>query len=194
VNGSKSFKFYEWDISVPKKAVYHPFDFKLKINPKKPKMLSKTLQMHYGYTPLHTYINVKYSVPAEWLAYGDKLCGVSFNGKRTYYEGGKLNGNQLSFKTRSLGEYAITFDDTSPVIKVLKFGRNFRFKVTDNLSGVKTIKCSIDGKWILAEYEPKLSRVWGEIPAWIKGGSHDFKLVVTDSKGNTMKYERTITL
>ncbi|PCJ63943.1 MAG: hypothetical protein COA58_15035 [Bacteroidetes bacterium] len=194
IEGNKSFKFYEWNISIPKKAVYHPFDFKLSIKPTKPKMLSKTLQMHYGYTPLHTYVNINYKVPTEWLAYGNKLCGVSFNGKRTYYEGGSLKGNVLSFRTRSLGQYAITFDDQPPVIKVLRMGRNFRFRVTDNLSGITKIKCSIDGKWILAEYEPKTSRVWGEIPKWIKGGKHLFKLVVTDDKGNTSKYDRELTL
>lgn len=194
IQGNKSFKFYEWNIAVPQKAVYHPFDFKLSIHPTKPKMLSKTFQMHHGYTPLHTYINIQYSVPAEWLAYGSKLCGVSFDGKRTYYEGGSLKGNILSFKTRSLGKYAITYDDQAPVIKALTMGRKYRFRVTDNLSGVESIKCSIDGKWILAEYEPKTNRIWGEIPNWIKGGSHHFKLVVTDAKGNTTGYDQDLTL
>lgn len=194
VSGDKRIKFYEWDISIPKKAVYHPFDFKMKILPKKPRMLSKTMQMHYGYTPLHSYMDIRYKVPAQWMEYGDKLCAVSFGGTRTYYEGGTLSGNVLSFRSRSLGEYAITYDNTDPVIKVLSFGKNYRFKVTDNLSGVKTIKCSIDDKWILSEYEPKTSRVWGEIPAWIKPGSHKFKIVVVDGRGNKAEYQRNVTL
>lgn len=194
VAGGESFKFYEWNISIPKKAVYHPFDFKLNIGPAKPNMLSKTLQMHYGYTPLHTYINVTYDVPAKWLSYGDKLCAVSFDGKRIYYEGGTLSGNKLSFKTRSLGEYAITYDDEAPQITVKQFGRKFKFRVTDNLSGVDQITCSIDGKWILAEYEPKTNTVWGEIPSWITGGNHELKLIVIDSKKNRSEYKRDITL
>lgn len=194
VTGGESFKFYEWSISVPKKAVYHPFDFKLSIGPAKPNMLSKTLQMHYGYTPLHTYISVKYDVPAKWLSYGNKLCAVSFDGKRIYYEGGTLSGNKLSFKTRSLGEYAITYDDEAPKITVKQFGRKFKFRVTDNLSGVDQIICSIDGKWILAEYEPKTSTVWGEIPSWITGGNHELKLIVIDSKKNRSEYKRDISL
>ena len=194
VNGYKRIQYYEWDIAIPTKAVYHPFDFKMKINPRKPKMLSKTFQMHYGYTPMHTYVNVIYKVPPQWLAYGDKLCGVSFNGKRTYYEGGSLKGDVLNFRTRSLGEYAITYDDEAPKLTVQTFGRKYRFRVTDNLSGVKTIRCSIDGKWILAEYEPKTNKIWGEIPAWIKSGKHEFKLVVLDAKGNKAEYQRSVTL
>lgn len=194
VVGGESFAFYEWNISIPKKAVYHPFDFKLAIEPAKPKMLSKTLQMHYGYTPLHTYINVSYTVPAKWLSYGSKLCAVSFGGKRTYYEGGKLSGNKLSFRTRSLGEYAITYDNEAPKITAKQVGRKFKFRVTDDLSGVDKITCSIDGKWILAEYEPKTNTIWGEIPAWVKDGSYAFKLVVVDSKENKSEYKRDITL
>lgn len=194
VETSKRIKYYEWDITVPQKAVYHPFDFKLGINPKRPNMLSKTLQMHYGYTPLHTYMNIRYTVPQEWLKYGSKLCAVSFSGKRTFYEGGTLSGNVLSFKSRSLGEYAITYDDTKPTIRVVSFGKNWKFKVADNLSGVKTVRCSLDGKWLLYDYEPKTTSVWGEIPAWIKPGSHDFRIEVTDYKGNKEVYERKMTL
>jgi len=194
VTGSKSFKFYEWNISVPSEAVYHPFDFKMSIKPKKEKMLSKTLQMHYGYTPLHTYINIEYSVPAEWLKYGDKLCGVSFDGRRTYYEAGSLSGNILSFRTRSLGDYAITYDNVPPVVKTISFGKKYRFRVTDNLSGVSSLTCSIDDKWILAEYEPKTGAVWGEIPSWIKPGTYEFKLVALDDKGNKTEIKKSITL
>ena len=192
VTGSTSFTYQNWDISIPKKAVYHPFDFKMTTAAQKPDMLSETFQMHYGYTPLHTYIYVSRKIPAEWIAYGDKLCAVSFDGARIYYEGGTLTGNKLKFKTRSLGQYAITYDDQAPKLKPLNVGRDFKFSVSDNLSGVDKIYCSLDGKWILAEYEPKTERIWGTIPAWIKGGSHDFKLIVKDSKGNKTTYEKTI--
>jgi murein DD-endopeptidase MepM/ murein hydrolase activator NlpD len=193
VSGSTSFSYQNWSISIPKKAVYHPFDFKMTTAAKKPKMLSETFQMHYGYTPLHTYIEVSRTVPQEWInLYGDKLCAVSFDGKRQYYEGGTLSGSKLSFRTRSLGEYAITYDNEVPKITVKQFGKKFRFRVTENLSKVDKIICSIDGKWILAEYEPKTSTVWGEIPAWIKSGNYEFKLIVIDGKGNRAEYKRNI--
>lgn len=195
VNGTTSITYQNWSIYVPKKAVYHPFDFRLTQLPKKPKMLSETFQMHYGYTPLHTYIQVSRTMTPAWInTYGDKLCAVSFDGKRTYYEGGKLNGNKLSFKTRSLGEYAITYDNEAPKITVKQFGKKFRFKVTDNLSGVDQIICSIDGKWILAEYEPKTNTVWGEIPAWIKPGTYEYKLIVIDNKKNRSEYTKSVKL
>lgn len=190
---AKVITYDNWQINIPAKAIYHSFDFKLKENPSKPEMLSKTLQMHYSYTPLHTYIYVTYTVPPEWLKYGNKLCAVSFDGKR-YYEGGVLKDNKLIFKTRSLGEYAIAVDNEAPTIKPIVFGTNFKFRIKDNLSEVKQIICSLDGKWILAEYEPKTDLVWGEIPKWIAAGKHDFKLVVIDGRGNRAEYTQSLIL
>ena len=192
ISSGTSFKFYEWDITIPKEAVYHPFDFKMSIKPKKENMLSKTFQMHYPYTPLHTYIDVKYTVPDAWLSYGDKLCAVSIDGKRLTYEGGVLKGNILTFRTRSLGEYAITYDDKPPVLRVSNFGKNFKFSVSENLSKIDRIICSMDGKWILAEYEPKTGMIWGEIPKWLKPGEYDFKLVVIDGRGNRAEFARKL--
>lgn len=194
VNTGASFKFYDWTITIPSKAVYHPFDFKMSIKPTKENMLSKTFQMHYPYTPLHTYIYIKYQVPDAWLKYGTKLCAVSIEGKKITYEGGVLKDKSLSFRTRSLGEYAITYDDKPPVLRVINLGKNFKFTVKDNLSKVETIVCQLDGKWILAEYEPKTGAIWGEIPNWLKPGSYDFKLVVTDGRGNSTEFTQKMTI
>ena len=194
VKNNTRIQFYEWDINVPKKSIYHPFDFKLKIKNVKSGMLSKTLQMHYPYTPLHSYINVSYTVPEKWMSYGSKLCAFSMDGSRTYYEGGTLHGNVLKFKTRSLGEYAIGYDELPPTIKPIQVGKSYRFSVKDNLSGVKEFICSIDDKWILAEYEPKTNIISGTIPNWIKPGEYIFKLIVKDNRGNTSKFERKLIL
>ena len=194
VKNNTRIQFYEWDINVPKKSVYHPFDFKLKIKNAKKNMLSKTLQMHYPYTALHSYINVAYSVPEKWMSYGSKLCAFSMDGSRTYYEGGTLSGNVLTFKTRSLGEYAIGYDSKAPTIEAVNVGKSYRFRVRDDLSGVKKITCSIDDKWILAEYEPKTNTVSGSIPNWIKPGTYNFKLILEDARNNKSQFEQKIVL
>ena len=73
-------------------------------------------------------------------------------------------------------------------------GRKFKFNARDNLSGIKTIICSVDDKWILAEYEPKTNTIFGEIPAWIKNGSLEFKLVVIDHKNNRSEFKQQVNL
>ena len=194
VSGNATLNYYEWKIAVPSKAIYHPLDLHLSILPKKQEMLSKTLQMHYPYTPLHTYLNISYKVPEKWIKYGDKLCAFSMEGKKRYYEGGTLKGSSLHFKTRSFGRYAIAVDEVPPRLTPIKVGKSYRFKVTDDLSGVKEITASIDDKWILAEYEPKTQTIWGTIPNWIKPGEYAFKLVVSDARKNKTVFTQKIKL
>ena len=62
--------------------------------------------------------------------------------------------------------------------------RNIAFTVTDNLSGVKNYTATLDGKWILMEYDPKKRKMYYTIDNHFPSGNHQFKLIVKDSKGN----------
>ena len=55
--------------------------------------------------------------------------------------------------------------------------------ISDNLSGIKTYRGEIDGKWVLMDYDAKsakLTHVFDNLPS----GSHVFKLEVTDFVDN----------
>ena len=188
------FNYKNWTINIPGNTIYHDFDIHLRELAQRPAMLSNSIQLHYGYTPLHSYINVSVRPSKEALAYGSKLCAVSFSGNQKVYEGGTLSNGVLNFNTRSFGEYALYYDSTPPRIRVERLSREFMFRVSDNLSGIKSYNASIDDKWILMEYEPKTSAMFGEIPSWIPSGEHVFKIVVTDDRGNKAEYKRTINI
>jgi hypothetical protein len=66
--------------------------------------------------------------------------------------------------------------------------------VTDNLSGIKSFTCSVDDKWILAEYEPKTNIISGIIPNWIKPGEYMLKLIIEDNRNNKSRFEQKIML
>ncbi|MBR9861552.1 M23 family metallopeptidase [bacterium] len=184
-----------WSISIPDACFYHDFKLRLKDKPRRANMLSDGLQIHYGYTPLHTYYDVTYQLDPSWVKlYGDKLCAVSFGGGGMSYEGGTVSGNTLSFRTRSFDEFAIYYDKTPPRIRPFSLGRNFRIGVSDNLSGIERYICSVDDQWVLMEYEPKASTMFGRFPDWIKPGKHELKIVVIDSKGNRAELKRDIYL
>jgi hypothetical protein len=86
------------------------------------------------------------------------------------------------------------YDELPPTIKPIQVGKSYRFSVKDNLSGINEFTCSIDDKWILAEYEPKTNIISGTIPNWIKPGEYILKLIVKDNRGNTSKFERKLIL
>jgi hypothetical protein len=60
--------------------------------------------------------------------------------------------------------------------------------ISDNLSGIKTYRAEIDGKWVLMDYDgktAKLTHVFNNLPS----GNHIFKLEVTDFVDNKKAIE-----
>ena len=73
------------------------------------------------------------------------------------------------------------------------------FKITDNIkttgkaSDLK-YKGTIDGKWILMEYDSKKDLLIHHFDSQMASGKHTFKLVVTDDRGNQKILERSFTM
>jgi len=61
-------------------------------------------------------------------------------------------------------------------------------KIGDNLSGIKKYRGTVDGKWVLMEYDAKKSRLTYLFDDQLKAGIHTFKLVVSDKRNNTAVY------
>jgi hypothetical protein len=67
-----------------------------------------------------------------------------------------------------------------------------RFKITDDLSGIYSYEATINGEWLLMNYEYKTGILFSEkldrkVP--LKG---DFELKVTDYSGNQRSYKQKI--
>jgi murein DD-endopeptidase MepM/ murein hydrolase activator NlpD len=193
-NYGKNFSFDSWNISIPPKVLYYPAKLLLSKKPKTSQVLTDLLQFHYGYTPLHSYVNLSYPLNDELKKWGSKLCAVSLEGTKLIYEGGHISGNSLHFKTRSFGLYGLAKDDSPPTITPIKVGKSFSFRVADNLSGVDEINCYLDDRWLLYDYEPKTNMLKGEIPAWIKPGDYTLIIKVVDARGNKSELSQKITI
>ncbi len=61
-----------------------------------------------------------------------------------------------------------------------------QLSISDELSGLDTYSGTIDGKWVLMEYDYKLNRLTHFLSeAHIeKGKKHNLKVVATDKQGN----------
>ena len=99
------------------------------------------------------------------------------------------------FITKSVqaGTYFLAKDSIPPKIKPINFKKNqwlskyqfLKVKIEDDLSGIKSYKGEINGKWVLFEYEPKnknLTYNFNDLK--FKSGKQDLKLKVTDNVGN----------
>jgi len=100
------------------------------------------------------------------------------------------------------GILAVMADTAAPVITALnidEFARvkisrpEIRFNLDDELSGIENdlnFDVSIDGKWIVPEYDPERKRFVGK-PHWrLVGGRHRLRIVVHDRCGNRASVER----
>ena len=62
-------------------------------------------------------------------------------------------------------------------------------KITDNLAGIGNYRGTIDGKWVLMEYDAKNDKLSYYFDENVTKGDHTFRLVVTDEVGNKATYE-----
>lgn len=112
--------------------------------------------------------------------------------------GGKIEGQWITGRTRSLGDYFVKVDTTAPSIKAINIAegkwvtkqRDIRFKISDRETGIESYRAQIDGKWILMEYDPKKSLIFFDLndlkPA--EGNKHLLELEVMDGRNNVSNY------
>lgn len=114
--------------------------------------------------------------------------------------GGKWKeGNWLTAEVRDLGDFSIMLDETPPEIHPVSFRRNLRglseisFRVKDNIKATGkgadlSFRATIDGNWILMEYDRKNDLLKHTLDGRIPAGIHEFELVVADPLGNIAQF------
>ncbi len=108
--------------------------------------------------------------------------------------------NSFTTRTRTLGTYTLAKDTVAPVIKARNFKEkqwlsNYSYlslEITDDLSGIYSYKGTLNGEWILMEYEPKNKTITYNFDDKILNKTQcDLKVVVTDNVGNATTFEQT---
>ena len=111
----------------------------------------------------------------------------------TSYTGGDLRYGYVSADVNRLGDYVVTVDTLPPSIKPsFASGANltgkqlFTVTITDEFSGIRSYDTTIDGEWMLAEYDAKnnLLIYRPETPVLKENTLHQMELIVTDNRGN----------
>ncbi len=185
-------------VRIPKDALYNDLNFHYFEADTAWGAITPTYFVHNDYTPLHKpiYVSIKVGRLSEYLR--SKATVVHFDRKKRYYaKGGEWRNNFITAKSKAFGGFAVMIDTVPPKITPLNIipNRNMAtykeiaFKIGDNLSGIKTYKGYIDGKWVIMEYEAKKAKIFYTFDKLPKG-KHEFKVEVTDGVGN--KTVRTI--
>jgi hypothetical protein len=190
------------EIKIPEYALYDDVVFNLTISEEQSNYYSPIYDVHNDEIPLHKPYIIKINANKVPENLKDKACIASINKKeRLKYEGGIYENEYISTQTKYFGRFAITADTTPPYIipkyKTVKKNpvvdftnkNEIRFMVYDNLSGIKSYKANIDGKWVLLEYDAKSNAMFYFFDDKIATGTHVFKIEVFDKKNNKNEYQ-----
>lgn len=192
-------EFNTEDIKVvfPQGTLYSDLNFTYKKLPKPTgNAWSAVHQIHNRYTPLHIGFNI--SIKADNLPENlkNKALIVNSNGSS---QGGFFENGYVKATPKNFGSFYIAIDTIAPrIIPVnISEGKNMAglskifFKISDNLSGIKSFNGYIDGKWALMEFDTKTATLWHSFDERTASGKHTLELVVVDMKENTRKYTVT---
>lgn len=146
--------------------------------------------------PLQKYFVMKIKTQGISKDKEDKavVVKISDDKRKASAKGGTFKDGWVETKVRDFGNYTVKVDSVAPVVtpvnisknKVITTQNNIQFKISDNLSGIKSYKIYIDKQFKLANYIPKrgtLTLHFNEYNTLVKG-PHHLRIIVTDERGN----------
>lgn len=187
------------DIKVvfPLGTLYSDLNFTYKKLPKPTgNAWSAVHQIHNRYTPLHVGFDI--SIKADNLPENLRSKALIVNSNGTS-QGGFFENGYVKATPKNFGSFYIATDTLAPRIVPVNIaeGKNMAglskifFRISDNLSGIKSFNGYIDGKWALMEFDTKTATLWHSFDERTASGKHTLELVVADMKENTRKYTVT---
>ena len=92
-----------------------------------------------------------------------------------------------------MGEFTIKIDSIAPKVVASNFKdgqsvsklKSLRFKISDDMTGIETYDIYLDGVWVLGKYDAKNALLYYEFDEYMKKGTNNVKVVVTDGVGNS---------
>lgn len=125
--------------------------------------------------------------------YSEKFAVYRVAGKYNQYVGGTWSNGRITFSTRDFGDFILLEDNHAPSINGMAVnGAAARFKIRDNLSGIAYFEASINGEWLLMNYDYKTNMIWAERSDNKKPLKGDLTVKVVDNAGNENIYKEKI--
>nr|MBC7613482.1 M23 family metallopeptidase [Pseudopedobacter sp.] len=180
-------------IIIPEGNLYDDLDFQYSVSTQPSNGSSKIFHIHNKLTPLHDAYLLAIKPDDNLSPYLQKLVVMN---TESGSQGGEFKDGFVIAYPKTFGNFYLRVDSIAPTIVPVnvKEGANFSqtskmiFRISDNLSGIKSFKGSIDGQWILMEYDYKTGKLWHTFDEKTSFGKHSFQLIVTDNKENEKTY------
>lgn len=184
-------------ISMPGSCLYDSIVFEYNSTASDGKTCAPVHMIHNAETPVHDYYDLSVRVDPAYQKLADKLVVVSLSSNdKPSSLGGKYQNGFVNTRAREFGRFTVMADTVAPVIKPLNISNNknigtqksIRISISDNLSGIKSYRGTLNGKWILMDYDPKNKLLEYRFDELLNQGVNRFFLEVTDDAGNKSSY------
>lgn len=192
---SNIFRDNGFELNIPKGMLYDNLDFIF--SRAKSVYKSDLFKLHTPVVPIHGYIKMKIKVDDIRAVEDGRLFVAKINANgRSQNMGGVLSNGWIEASIREFGTYTVKIDTVSPKITPIYIensvkNRLFRIRITDDASGIKSWRGTIDGHWVMFEYDYKkaqLKYVFDDTRLG-KNMDHILTLSVEDACGNVSKFD-----
>lgn len=185
--------FHKWSkkgitIAFPKNTFYNDLflDFEVK---------DGIAKIHEPVIPLNKSYTLTFDVSKYTEKEKSQLYIANINNKRyPSYQNTRKKTDKFYTTAKTLGKYTLLTDDTKPVLylKNFKSGKwitkhnKIIVKISDKGTGIKSYRATLDGNWILMEYNLKKKQIVYQFKdKKLVGAKHQLKIEVEDNVGNT---------
>jgi hypothetical protein len=197
-NQINRFQTSDFMLEMQENALYEDIGFTFSEADPVSETLAKLFYVHDIYTPVHR--NYTLAIKPENLdsRQQSKVIIVRKDDKDEWVsEGGQYRDGFVTTTTRSFGVFSLMIDTIAPQIRPVNISQNkniaqqkeIRIRISDELTGIKSYRGAMNGKWILMDYDPKSELLVYEIDERTQIGANHFRLVVEDHAGNEASYE-----
>lgn len=184
----------ELSLYFPSQSTHHPVHLQVKKESGTSRTYTSIYRVGDPLIPLFKHFTI--SFPAPKGVKTSQLVIARKNGSGWEYVGGKVESNgRISAKTREFGAFALMSDTQKPSIRASNFSsgktisksqKTLSLKVNDSFSGIasNTIYGTLDGSWILFEYDAKYDKISYRLEQRPSPGDHQLFVKVKDEAGN----------
>jgi hypothetical protein len=196
-----TFKTSDFEIEIPAGALYDTLAFVYEKTAGSGDYFSEIHKVHREGKAIHRSCEIRIRPTDIPLELKDKAVVVKIEDDEMSYAGGEWSGDFLSTSIRTFGDYAVAADTTAPMIKPLNFSdgevittqTKLKLKIDDDLAGIDNITATLNGAWLLMDWDPKNNLLVYEIDERLKPGKNEFMLEVVDGVNNKTSFSATIT-
>ena len=160
-----------------------------------------TVGIHHNKVPVHKKFTITFDVSKYTKEDQKQLFIARLDNKiKPTYVPAYKRINTFTTRTKNLGIYTLVRDTVAPKISAKNFKDkkrldNYQYlsvNLSDDLSGIRSYTATINGNWILMEYEPKKKTLtYNFDDKIINDKQYKLKIIVVDNVGNSNTLVRT---